>query len=135
MDRLVELNKGVFRPRITRTGARYGAKHKDGERYSTKDKIRIVVAGLRSEVRIAELCRQEGPSQGLYYSWLKEFLEADKKRIAGDTARQANTIEIKQLRKEARDLKEVFAEQALELRLLKNRMLEDGRKTNEVPCP
>ncbi|KZL18403.1 Transposase [Pseudovibrio sp. Ad37] len=93
-------------------------RRKTRKRYSTEDKICIVLAGLRGEDCIAELCRQEGLSQGLYYSWSKEFREAGKKRLAGDTARQANTGEVKQLRKEARDLKEVFAEQALELQLL-----------------
>ncbi|AEV35688.1 ISCc3, transposase OrfA [Pseudovibrio sp. FO-BEG1] len=101
-------------------------RRKTRKRYSTEDKIRIVLAGLRGEDSIAELCRQEGISQGLYYSWSKEFLEAGKKRLAGDTARQASTGEVKVLRKEARDLKEVVAEQALELRLLKKSMLEDG---------
>ncbi|WP_063300402.1 IS3 family transposase, partial [Pseudovibrio sp. WM33] len=73
-------------------------RRKARKRYSTEDKIRIVLAGLRGEDSIAELCRQEG----LYYSWSKEFLETGKKRLAGDTARQANTGEVKQLRKEAR---------------------------------
>ncbi|KZK77995.1 Transposase [Pseudovibrio sp. W64] len=65
------------------------------KRYSTEDKIHIVLAGLRGEDSIAELCRQEGISQGLYYSWSKEFLEAGKKRLAGDTARQSSTGEVK----------------------------------------
>lgn len=95
-------------------------------KYSSEDKIRIVLAGLRGEDSIAELCRQEGIAQSQYYSWSKEFLEAGKKRLAGDTAREANTGEVKSLRKEARDLKEVVAEQALELRLLKKSMYEDG---------
>jgi transposase len=90
------------------------------KRYSAEEKIRIVLAGLRGEDSIAELCRQEGIAQGMYYSWSKEFLEAGKKRLAGDTARDANTSEVKDLRREARDLKEFVAEQALELRLLKN---------------
>ncbi len=77
------------------------------KRYSSEEKIRIVLAGLRGEDSIAELCRQEGIAQGLYYSWSKEFLEAGKKRLAGDTARAANTGEVKDLRREARDLKEV----------------------------
>ena len=96
------------------------------KRYSSEEKIRIVLAGLRGEDSIAELCRQEGIAQGLYYSWSKEFLEAGKKRLAGDTAREANTGEVKGLRREARDLKEVVAEQALELRLLKKSMIGDG---------
>lgn len=96
------------------------------KRYSSEDKIRIVLAGLRGEDSIAELCRQEGIAQSQYYSWSKEFLEAGKKRLSGDTAREANTGEVKNLRKEARDLKEVVAEQTLELRLLKKSMYEGG---------
>ena len=101
-------------------------RRKTRKRYSSEEKIRIVLAGLRGEDSIAELCRQEGISQGLYYSWSKEFLEAGKKRLAGDTAREANTGEVKDLRREARDLKEVVAEQTLELRLLKKSMIGDG---------
>ena len=101
-------------------------RRKTRKRYSSEEKIRIVLAGLRGEDSIAELCRQEGISQGLYYSWSKEFLEAGKKRLAGDTTREANTGEVKNLRREARDLKEVVAEQALELRLLKKSMIADG---------
>jgi len=95
-------------------------------RYSAEEKIRIVLAGLRGEDSIAELCRQEGIAQSQYYSWSKEFLEAGKKRLSGDTAREANTSEVKDLRREARDLKEVVAEQTLELRLLKKSMIGDG---------
>ena len=101
-------------------------RRKTRKRYSAEEKIRIVLAGLRGEDSIAELCRQEGIAQGMYYSWSKEFLEAGKKRLAGDTAREANTGEVKELRREARDLKEVVAEQALELRLLKKSMIGDG---------
>jgi transposase len=101
-------------------------RRKTRKRYSSEEKIRIVLAGLRGEDSIAELCRQEGISQGLYYSWSKEFLEAGRKRLAGDTAREANTGEVKDLRRQARDLKEVVAEQALELRLLKKSMIGDG---------
>ena len=101
-------------------------RRKTRKRYSSEEKIRIVLAGLRGEDSIAELCRQEGIAQGLYYSWSKEFLEAGKKRLAGETAREANTGEVKDLRREARDLKEVVAEQALELRLLKKSMIGDG---------
>lgn len=98
-------------------------RRKTRKRYSSEDKIRIVLAGLRGEDTIAELCRQEGIAQSQYYSWSKEFLEAGKKRLAGDTAREANTGEVQGLRREARDLKEVVAEQALELRLLKKSMI------------
>ncbi len=96
------------------------------KQYSAEEKIRIVLDGLRGEDSIAELCRREGIAQSLYYSWSKEFLEAGKKRLAGDTAREASTGEVKDLRREARDLKEVVAEQALELRLLKKSMIADG---------
>lgn len=96
------------------------------KQYSAEEKIRIVLDGLRGEVTIAELCRREGIAESLYYSWSKEFLEAGKRRLAGDTARAATTNEVKDLRREARELKEVVAEQALELRLLKKSMIEDG---------
>src|SRR6187401_3267501 len=90
--------------------------------YSAEDKIRIVLDGLRGEYSIAELCRREGIAESLYYSWSKEFLEAGKRRLAGDTARAATTDEVKDLRREAQELKEVVAEQALELRVLKKCM-------------
>ena len=96
------------------------------KQYSAEEKIRIVLDGLRGEDSIAELCRREGIAQSLYYKWSKEFLEAGKKRLAGDTARAATTDEVKDLRRESRDLKEVVAEQALELRLLKKSMIADG---------
>jgi transposase len=94
--------------------------------HSAEDKIRIVLEGLRGEDSIAALCRREGIAESLYYSWSKEFLEAGKKRLAGDTARAATSDEVKVLRRETRDLKEVVAEQALELRLLKKSMIADG---------
>ena len=101
-------------------------KRQTRRRFSAEEKIRIVLAGLRGEDSIAELCRQEGIAQSQYYSWSKEFMEAGKKRLTGDTMREANTDEVKGLRKETRDLKEVVAEQALELRLLKKSMTGDG---------
>ena len=96
------------------------------KQYSAEEKIRIVLDGLKGEDSIAELCRREGIAQSLYYGWSKEFLEAGKKRLAGDTARAATSTEVKDLRRESRDLKEVVAEQALELRLLKKSMIADG---------
>jgi len=95
-------------------------------RFSAEEKIRIVLDGLRGESSIAELCRREGIAEGLYYSWSKEFLEAGKRRLAGDTARAATSSEVTELRRQARSLKEVVAEQALELRLLKKSMIADG---------
>lgn len=96
------------------------------KRHSAEEKIRIVLDGLRGEDSIAELCRREGIAQSLYYSWSKEFLEAGKKRLAGDTAREASSGEVKDLRREARALKEVVAEQALEIRLLKKSVTGNG---------
>src|SRR5271167_3383986 len=94
--------------------------------YSAEDKIRIVLDGLRGEDSIAELCRREGIAQSMYYGWSKEFLEAGKRRLAGDTARAATTDEVKDLRQETTALKEVVAEQALQIRLLKKSMIGDG---------
>ena len=96
-----------------------GIRRATGKQYSTEEKIRIVLDGLRGEETIAELCRREGIAQSIYYKWSKEFLEAGKRRLAGDTARAAPTGEVNALRREARELKEVAAEQTLKLRLLK----------------
>ena len=87
--------------------------------HSAEDKIRIMLEGLRGEDSIAELCRKEGINQNLYYRWSKEFLEAGKKRLAGDTAREATTDEVKELKARARQLKETLAEVLIENRLLK----------------
>src|SRR5213593_246511 len=97
--------------------------------FTAEDKIRIVLTGLRGEDSIAELCRREGIVQNLYYRWSKEFLEAGKKRLAGDTERAATSSEVKDLRREAGALKEVVAELMLENRLLKKSTIgagEDG---------
>ena len=94
--------------------------------YSAEEKIRIVLEGLRGEVSIAELCRKEGIAQSMYYGWSKEFLEAGKRRLAGDTAREATSDEVKGLRAEARQLKEALAEATLENRLLKKSVIADG---------
>ncbi len=96
------------------------------KRHSTEEKIRIVLEGLRGEHSIAELCRREGIAQSLYYKWSKEFLKAGKKRLAGDTERQATSGEVKDLRREMSDLKEALADVLLENRLLKKSMIGDG---------
>ena len=101
-------------------------KRKTRRKFSAEEKIRSVLDGLRGESSISELCRREGIAESLYYNWSKDFMEAGKKRLAGDTARAANTDEVKELRREAKDLKEVVAEQTLELRLLKKSMTGDG---------
>jgi transposase len=94
--------------------------------YSAEDKVRIVLSGLRGEESIAELCRKEGIAQGLYYSWSKEFLEAGKKRLAGDTARAATSDEVRSMRGQTQALKETVADLILENRLLKKSMIGDG---------
>jgi transposase len=97
--------------------------------FSAEEKIRIVLEGLRGEDSIAELCRREGIASSMYYGWSKEFLEAGKRRLAGDTAREATSDEVRTLRREAGALKEVVADLTLENRLLKKSMSgagEDG---------
>ena len=94
--------------------------------YSAEEKIRIVLEGVRGEESIAELCRREGIASSMYYGWSKEFLDAGKRRLAGDTARAATSDEVKELRREAQALKEAVADLTLENRLLKKSMLADG---------
>src|ERR1700750_1761401 len=96
--------------------------------YSAEEKIRIVLEGLRGEENISELCRREGIAASMYYGWAKEFLEAGKRRLAGDTARAATSDEVKDLRREAQALKEVVADLTLENRLLKKNDRGWGRR-------
>ena len=103
-----------------------GIRRKTRKHYSAEEKIRIVLAGLRGEESIAALCRREGIAESLYYNWSKEFLEAGKQRLAGDTARHATAPEVKDLCTEAAALKEVVADLTLENRLLKKSMIGDG---------
>ena len=101
-------------------------RRKTRQTYSSEEKIRIVLAGLRGEESIAVLCRREGIAESLYYSWSKEFLEAGKRRLSGDTARQATSPEVKELRSESLALKECVADLTLENRLLKKSMTGAG---------
>ena len=101
-------------------------RRKTARRYSAEEKIRIVLAGLRGEESIAALCRRECIAESLYYKWSKEFLEAGKRQLSGDTARQATASEVKELRSEALSLKECVADLTLENRLLKKSMIGDG---------
>ena len=96
--------------------------------FSAEEKIRIVLEGVRGEESIAELCRREGIASSMYYGWSKEFLDAGKRRLAGDTARAATSDEVKELRREAQALKEAVADLTLENRLLKKSMLADGEE-------
>lgn len=101
-------------------------KRRTRRQFGAEDKIRIVLQGLRGEESIAEICRKEGLHQNLYYRWSKEFLEAGKKRLAGDTVREAGSDEVKALRSESAQLKEALAESMLENRLLKKSVIADG---------
>jgi transposase len=94
-------------------------KRKTRKAYSSEEKIRIIIEGMRGEDTIAELCRKEGISQGNYYKWAKDFMEAGKRRLAGDTMREANTTEVQGLKGENSSLKELVAELSLEVRTLK----------------
>jgi transposase len=101
-------------------------KRRTRRHFGAEDKIRIVLQGLRGEESIAEICRKEGLHQNLYYRWSREFLEAGKKRLAGDTVREAGSDEVKELRSESTQLKEALAEALLENRLLKKSVIADG---------
>ena len=97
-------------------------KRKTRKNYSSEDKIRIIIEGMRGEVSVAELCRQEGIAQANYYKWSKDFMEAGKKRLNGDTMREANTSEVSSLKHENHDLKEFVAELCLENRKMKKNL-------------
>lgn len=99
--------------------------------YSSEEKIRIVMEGFRGEVSVAELCRREGINANLYYKWSKDFMEAGKNQLNGDTLRQANTDEVEFIRKENDDLKLLVAELSLKNRALKKHCLE-AIPTNKV---
>ena len=119
------MGKGVSAEKVVREIHR-----RTRRRFSAEEKIRIILEGLRGEESIAELCRREGLAPNLYYRWSKEFLEAGKKRLLGDTAREATAPEVKTLRDENARLKQVLAETVLENRLLKKTVTgtdsEDG---------
>jgi len=100
-------------------------KRKTRRTYSSEEKIRIIIDGMLGEVTIAELCRKEGIAQTLYYKWSKDFMEAGKRRLTGDTMREANTSEVKELKVENISLKELVAELSLENRVLKKNLNGD----------
>ena len=104
-------------------------RRKTRKQYNAEDKIRIVVEGLRGEMTIAELCRKEGISQSLYYKWSKEFLEAGKSRLAGNTKRKADSNEVKEMREEVDQLKLLVAELSLKNRILKKSLRGLGDET------
>ena len=94
-------------------------RRKTRKKYSAEEKLRIVLEGLRGEDTISELCRREGIHQNMYYKWSKDFLEAGKQRLAGDTKREADSQEVKEMRNENEQLKVVVAELTLKNRNLK----------------
>ena len=101
------------------------------KQYSAEEKVRIVLEGLRGEEKIAELCRREGIHQNMYYKWSKEFLEAGKQRLVGDTKREADSQEVEALRSENEQLKAVVAELTLKNRELKKSLLGRAAKWDE----
>ena len=103
-------------------------RRKTRRRFSAEEKIRIVLEGLRGEQSISELCRREGIAANLYYRWSKDFLEAGKKRLSGDTVREATSGEVKDLRVENGELKEVVAELTLSNRVLKKSLTGHGEE-------
>jgi transposase len=106
-------------------------RRKTRKKYSAEEKLRIVLEGLRGEESIAELCRREGIHQNMYYKWSKEFLEAGKQRLAGDTKREADRQEVKEMRSENEQLKAVVAELTLKNRILKKSLLGREAKWDE----
>ncbi len=104
-------------------------RRKTRKKYNAEDKIRIVIEGLRGEMTVAELCRKEGISQSLYYKWSKEFLEAGKQRLSGNTKRQADSNEVKGMQQENEQMKLLIAELSLKNRILKKSLLGLGDET------
>ena len=94
-------------------------KRKTRRVFNSEEKIRIILEGLRGEDSISEICRREGIHSSQYYKWSKEFLEAGKKRLNGDTTREATSPEVKELREENVELKQLVAELSLKKRMLK----------------
>lgn len=101
-------------------------KRKTRRIYSSEEKIRIIIDGMRGEMSVAELCRREGISQGIYYKWSKNFMDAGKRRLTGDTMREANTSDVKDLKQENSSLKELVAELSLDNRILKKNLNGEG---------
>src|SRR6266498_4801174 len=106
-------------------------RRKTRKKYSAEEKVRIVLEGLRGESTVAELCRREGIHQNMYYKWSKEFLEAGKQRLVGDTKREADSHEVEEMRSENEQLKAVVAELTLKNRVLKKSLLGREVKWDE----
>jgi transposase len=106
-------------PKVSSESVVSEIKRKTRRKYSSEEKIRIVLEGIRGEESISAICRREGISSNLYYRWSKDFLEAGKKRLQGDTVREANSLEVNGLRQENDQLKQLVAELSLKNRVLK----------------
>ena len=115
------------RPRKSAEAVIKDIKRQTRRKFSSEEKIRIVLEGLKGEESVAEICRLEGIAPALYYRWSKDFIEAGKRRLNGDTVREANTNEVSGLRKENTDLKEVVAELTLDNRVLKKAYMVSNR--------
>ena len=87
--------------------------------FSSEQKILIVMEALRGESSTSEICRKHGITQSLFYKWDKEFMEAGKKRLNGDTTREATSDEVTELRKENQRLKEMVADLLLRYDIVK----------------
>jgi transposase len=106
-------------------------RRKTRRRFSSEEKIRIVLDGLKGEESISELCRREGISPNLYYNWSKEFLEAGKRRLTGNTKREATSSEVTELRKESSQLKQLVADLSLRNQLLKKTASGSGCESDD----
>jgi len=107
-------------------------RRKTRRKFSPEEKIRIILEGLRGEESISALCRREGINPNLYYRWSKDFLEAGKKRLQGDTEREANSKEVKDLRWENGQLKQLVAELALKNRVLKKSLNGTESRSEDI---
>jgi transposase len=107
-------------------------KRRTRRKFSSEEKISIVLEGLKGEETIAELCRREGISPNLYYNWSKEFLEAGKRRLMGDTQRQATSGQVIDLKRESQHLKELVAELSLKNRVLKKSLSGTGEDLDDL---
>ena len=123
-------------PKVSSESVVRKIKRKTRRQYSSEEKIRIVLDGLRGEESIAAVCRREGISPNLYYRWSKDFLEAGRRRFQGDTAREANSVEVNGLRQENDQLKQLVAELSLKNRVLKkcSSGMELDQRVNELVC-
>lgn len=129
MNTVAERTDGLVAPTAERFVER--ARRRTRKKFDAQEKVRIVIEGMKREISISDLARREGISTALYYSWLKDFMEAGKARLKGDTLRQANEAEVKGLRREVAGLKELVAEQALQLNLLKKSLSVSGEGGTE----